>query len=458
MTDNQGATRTIARFAVDATWQALPDDVRRHALCSFVNFFGCAIGGSQDHAVTIAQSALSDTSGPPRATVIGRGQRQDRSLASLLNGLSASVHAFDDTHADTVVHPSTPVAAAALATAEAAGRPVSGVDLLLAFALGIEFTCRLSKAISTLPARGPLGWSQTGITASIGAAIACGKIVSLDDRRLAWAIGIATSQTSGIRVAHGSMTMHLIPAHAAATGVRAAMFAQQGFESTDNALEGRNGFLSLYATEASVSALAGDLGVRHELLGNTFKPYPCGIVINPVVDGCLSLKLQHNVAPEDIRDIELHVHPTAIALADRRHPSSTFEAQVSLHHWASIALAQGAAGIRQGSLEAINDPAIVALRDRCRATGDAAIGPDAAEVRVTLGDGHVLRRKVERCRGSASSPLTDADISAKFLAQAEGIFAPDHAGRLLDCCWNLPHAADIGTLCELARMTDAPPR
>ena len=138
MTDNQGATRTIARFAVDATWQALPDDVRRHALCSFVNFFGCAIGGSQDHAVTIAQSALSDTSGPPRATVIGRRQRQDRSLASLLNGLSASVHAFDDTHADTVVHPSTPVAAAALATAEAAGRPVSGVDLLLAFALGID--------------------------------------------------------------------------------------------------------------------------------------------------------------------------------------------------------------------------------------------------------------------------------------------------------------------------------
>ena len=42
---------------------------------------------------------------------------------------------------------------------------------LLAFALGVEMTCRLSKAISVPPAKGTVAWSQTGIAAGIGAAV-----------------------------------------------------------------------------------------------------------------------------------------------------------------------------------------------------------------------------------------------------------------------------------------------
>jgi len=44
-------------------------------------------------------------------------------------------------------------------------------------------------------------------------------------------------------------------------------------------------FFALFAHEASTASLVDNLGIRFELLANTFKAYPCGIVIHAVIDG-----------------------------------------------------------------------------------------------------------------------------------------------------------------------------
>ncbi len=115
--------------------------------------------------------------------------------AALINCFGSSIHAFDDTHEQAVVHPSGPVAAAVLAMSER--RLIAGAQFLLAFALGVETICRLSKAISVPPAKGVFAWSQTGVTAGIGAAVAAGKLLDLDPIRMRHAVGIALSQASG---------------------------------------------------------------------------------------------------------------------------------------------------------------------------------------------------------------------------------------------------------------------
>jgi 2-methylcitrate dehydratase PrpD len=92
--------------------------------------------------------------------------------------LASSIYSFDDTHEQAVVHPSGPVAAAALALAEV--KPVSGQDFLLAFPLGVEFACRLCQALTVPPAKGSMAWSGTGITGPIGAAMAAGRLLGLD--------------------------------------------------------------------------------------------------------------------------------------------------------------------------------------------------------------------------------------------------------------------------------------
>ena len=288
-----GATERIARYVLDAGPSDLPDAVRREARRSLFNIVGCTIGGARhDHAIA-TDKALAECAGAPVSTLFGRGRKSGPLHATLINCLAASVYSFDDTHETAVVHPAGPVAAAAFALAER--RPVSGADFLTAFALGVEFVCRLSKAISVPPARGTIAWSQTGIAGGIGAAIAAARILKLDLDGTRRAIGIALSQASGFRVMHGTAVTAMMPAHAAQTGLRAALLAEQGITSSLISLEGKYGFLSVFAEQPDVAALTGDLGERFEILRNTYKPYPCGIVIHPIIDACLQLRREYAI-------------------------------------------------------------------------------------------------------------------------------------------------------------------
>ena len=267
-------TSRLTDYIISARWSDLPANVRYEALRSFFNILGCTIGGARHAVVEIADNTLSEYAGAPHATVIGRGHMADALHACLINTLSSSIYSYDDTHAEAVVHPSGPVAAAVLALAEK--RPTSGADFLLAFALGVEMTCRLSKAISVPPADGTVAWSQTGIAAGIGAAVAAAKLLRLDAARLQYAIGIALSQAAGFRVMHATMVSSLMPAQGGQTGLRAALLAERGFTASPVALEGKYGFLEVFAQQAHLPALVGGLGEQFEILRNTYKPYPCG--------------------------------------------------------------------------------------------------------------------------------------------------------------------------------------
>jgi 2-methylcitrate dehydratase PrpD len=326
--------RRIADYIVAARPGDLPEPVRREALRSFVNIVGCTLGGARHDVIGLADDVLSEFSGPPQATLLGRARRADVLHAALINCFGSSVHAFDDTHAQAVVHPSGPVAAAILAVSER--KPIEGRQFLLAFGLGVEMVCRLSKAISVPPAKGAFAWSQTGITAGIGAAVAAGKLLDLDPIRMRHAIGIALSQAAGFRGMFGSMCSSFMTAHGAQTGLRAAILAEKGFTSSEAALEGPYGFLDVFAEQPDAQALVEGLGTRFEILRNTYKPYPCGVVIHPIIDACLELRRTHSMEPADIATVSVRVGPKALALTDRRHPKDRLDARVSLYHWVAM--------------------------------------------------------------------------------------------------------------------------
>ena len=113
---------------------------------ALLNWLGCAIGGSTEVAVETSLKVLTPFAGKPEATVIGRRERLDALSAAFVNGISANVYAFDDTHLRTVIHPSAPLMPALFAMSEL--RPVSGIDLLLAYVLGVEVMCRIGNAVS----------------------------------------------------------------------------------------------------------------------------------------------------------------------------------------------------------------------------------------------------------------------------------------------------------------------
>src|SRR6476661_2326195 len=102
-------TALLAQFVLETKIQAIPENVRREGTRSLLNIIGCALGGSRHDAVDKAWAALQPFAGGEQVTLIGRSQRTDALTAAFINTLSSSINAFDDTHAEAIVHPSGPV-------------------------------------------------------------------------------------------------------------------------------------------------------------------------------------------------------------------------------------------------------------------------------------------------------------------------------------------------------------
>jgi 2-methylcitrate dehydratase PrpD len=448
-TANPSVTDAVASYSAGAKTSDLPAKVSQEALRSFFNFVGCTLGGAGHSGVASADSALTPFTGQPRATLLGRGRKSDALHAALINCLASSIYSFDDTHEQAVVHPSGPVAAAVLALAET--RLVSGEDLLLAFALGVEMECRLCKALTIPPAKGSMAWSGTGITGGFGAAIAASRLLGLDMAGTRTAIGIALSQAAGFRAMHGSLCTPLMPAQAAQTGLRAAFLAAGGFTSSATPLEGRYGYLSVFCETPDLDALTGGLGERFEILRNTYKPYPCGIVIHPIIDACLALRREHAPDPDDIVSVTIQASPGAMALCNNRNPKDEMQAHVSLHHWTAVCFIRGTARIQDMDTEtAVKDPALMRFQDRVQATLGPAVAADAAVVAITMRDGRSHTCRIEHGIGSAARPMTNADLEEKFAAMSVPVIGEVRTRTLMQRCWELPALPDAAELARLA--------
>jgi len=444
--DQTQVSRTLARFVVNARYEDLPQEVRDHAVRTFLNWLGCAVGSCHHEAVDIAIRALAPFSGPAQASVLGRQEKVDIFHAALFNGISSHVFDFDDTHLKTVIHPAGPVASAIFALAQ--WRPVSGADFVHALALGVEAECRIGNAV--YPNHYDVGWHITGSAGVFGAAVAVGKLLNLDEERMTWAIGLAASQPVGLREQFGTMTKSFHPGRAAHNGMTAAFLAEQGYTSSRQGIEAKRGWANVTSTKQDYSEITEGLGERHESLLNSYKPFACGIVIHPAIDGCIQLRNEHQLKPDQIASIMLHVHPLVLELTGKRTPQDGLEGKFSVFHSSAVAIIDGRAGENQYSDAAVKDPVTVALRDKVDAQIDPTMPPDAVRIDVTLTDGRTLQKRVEHAIGSKDKPMSNADLAEKFTDLVEPILGKQQTAALLGACWEMAHAPDLNQIAALA--------
>jgi 2-methylcitrate dehydratase PrpD len=438
-------TRTLARYVVESRYEDIPDAVRHEAARALLNWCGCAIGSSRHETIENTLAALSVFSGPPQAAVLGRSDRLDILHAALVNGISSHVFDFDDTHVK-AIHPSAPVLPAVLALAE--WRQISGADLVHAFVLGVETECRVG--LSVFPEHYTIGWHITGTAGVFGAAAAAGKLLGLNEQQMTWALGIAATQSAGLREMFGSMCKSLHPGNAARNGLMAALLASRNFTSSDRGIEAPRGFAHVLSTKFDPSVITTDLGKRFELSNNMYKPFACGLVVHGAIDGCIQLRNEHGIKPEDIERIDLTVCPIVLELTAKPKPQTGLEGKFSVFHAAAIAIVYGAAGEAQFSDACVRDPSVIAVRDRVTIKPDAALRRTQAHVHIVLKDGRTLTRQVEHALGTLQRPMSDADLEAKFRALADGILTPQQSDELIRLCWAVGTLPDAGAIARAA--------
>ena len=439
-------TRILAEFVAEHPSHGWSDAVDREAVRTISNWAGCAIGASRHATIEAALKAVSELEPSKQAGILGRSERVDVASAALLNGISSHTFDFDDTHLKTIIHPAGPVVSAALALGE--HRAISGRDLIDATVLGIDVSCRVGNMI--YPDHYDRGWHITGSTGMLGAAAACARLLKLDTKQTQMAIGIAASQPIGVREQFGTMTKPFHPGGAARAGLMSALMARHGYTASLRALEAPRGLAQTFSPKNDWTEITGELGTRFEISYNAYKPFACGIVIHPSIDGCVQLRNRHGLKSEDIASVELVVHSLVLELTGKKTPKDGLEGKFSVYHSAAAGLIFGRAGEDEYSDDIVRRADVIALRDKVRATRDDSIAEDAARIRVTTNDGRTFELFVEHAIGSTERPMSEAQLCAKFAGLVEPVLGADRAKTVGDAFDKLP---DVRNVAELVAMT-----
>ena len=441
-------TKTLCGHLAAARFSDLSPAALHEARRGVLDWVGCALAGSRHKTIDTLVAALQEAGGRPQATVLGRNLKLGRLDAPLANGQMGHVLDFDDTHmggqlGGVVLHASSPILAALFSLAERV--PVSGADLMLAYAVGFEAGIRTGL---TAPGHHKGGWHLTGTLGTIAAAVASGKLIGLDPQKLTYTMGIAATQAAGMQQNRGTMCKSFHAGKSAQNGVLAALLAERGFDSTQEIIEGRKGFCRVYSDTAAPERLTAGLGESWLIETNGHKPYACGVVLHPLIDAVIAIRNRARIDPAAVSEISLRVHPFVLSITDVVEPSSGLQSKFSTVHSAAVALVDGAAGIAQYADAKAADPVVAALRRKTKAVADATLGSDEAYAAIVAG-GNRHEVHIPHASGTAANPMSDAAIEAKFRANATPAIGHERAQSVVEFIWSLERQQDVRDLIAL---------
>jgi len=217
-------------------------------------------------------------------------------------------------------------------------------------------------------------------------------------------------------------------------------------------IEAKRGFANVMSTKQDYTRITEGLGKTFEVTLNSYKPFACGIVIHPSIDGCVQLKKEYRLTGAEIEKVELTVAPLVLELTGKRTPKAGLEGKFSVFHSCAVALLHGAAGEKEYSDAMVRDPKVIALRDRVEAIIDPKLRDDEVHVRITLKDGRKLKKYVEHAIGSKEVPMTNAQLEAKFTGLVDDILGAEKTARLLALVWKIEELEDASEICRAASV------
>jgi 2-methylcitrate dehydratase PrpD len=326
---------------------------------------------------------------------------------------------------DSVNNPGVSVLGAVLALCDSLGG-VTGKELLLAVALGLDVSCRVALA-STVDR----GWHRTAAMGVFGAAAAAGKLLRLTPEQMLAALGIAYSHAAGNRqcILDGALTKRMQAGQAASAGVFAAVLAQTGFTGARNIFDGRFGFFELYQPNGyDAAALLRDLGAAFRGEALSYKPYPCGRPLHAAIDAALSARAQLQIENAgDIAAVTIEADPAGHSDQfergpAKRRPTQVVEAQFAQPFLMATAMVHGKVGIVE--VDGLGDPAVLDLSDRIAGAAREGRKKGSLSITVMRGDGRSITVEATDPIGSPKRPLTDAQFEAKFRDCARNAVQP----------------------------------
>jgi 2-methylcitrate dehydratase PrpD len=445
----------LADYAAGLRYEDLPTDVRELAHLVLLDTLGCALAGSTtDEVIKIRQAMTAANAGAGDTILWGTSEKLPLPFAVLVNGAAVHAREMDDfggcAHSGSVVIP------AALGTAAREG--ACGRELLTAIVVGYDIAKRVMDGGGGYLAFKEVGWHSTSTCGGFGAAVAAGRLLGLDAKRLQWAIGYAGSNAGGTWafIPEGAMSKRVHPGFASQTGVISAYLAASDVTAPESIFEAEwGGYYPTYVPgKATPERATEDLGTDFRIRQVGCKPYAACRGIHSSIDAVLAMRNTHHVKPSDVVKVIVRGSRTHVKQLGKQAVQTALDAQMSLPYSIAVALETGGAMLDQYSAEALGRSSVLTLAQRVTVVHEPSV-PDGAEpyVDIELKNGERLSERVMVARGDHANPLSEAEIVSKFRVTAGQAFDAAHVARIEKAVREIAKSDNVRTLDELMRPT-----
>lgn len=429
----------------------LPERAREVAINDFIDIAGLCVTARKKKYI---QQLLDGWDAEGDCTAIGHKRTLDLGGASLINGVAIHGEDFDDTLEGAPIRVAAMVIPAVLAACEKFGR--SGKDFILGITIGLETICRINHV-----AAGKMHkqcFHPVGVVGPFGAVSGVCAAMGLDSKQMSAGFGISASLSSGIieYLSEGAWTKRLHPGWAAQSGIRAALFAKNGFSGPRKIFEGPHNFFRAFAPTAEpdysfLTQGVGDIWMMERIV---FKPYACGTMIHPYID-CMIELANDGIDPDEIERIECEtgeglVHRLWEPLADKHRPTTGYAAKFSMPWCMAVGFFEQDAGLSQFTNEKVKDSKILKLASKIH----YKIDPEneypknyTGHIKVQFKKGNTKEIRRSHMRGGVREPLTREELISKFYSNIKYGEWPKALGDdLLDFCINIENEKDFSKL------------
>lgn len=451
------ATR-VAQFITTTNYGDLPPELLNRAKIAILDTIGTAIAGSRTEGCSIIRKYITGLGcDGGAASVFGTSTRTLPRFAALANGSAINTDDFDDTYHPSRTHTSGPVVSAVFAQAEQLGS--SGKDVLAAFSVGSEVTCKISQAISKEHYQ--RGFHITSTCGVIGAAAGMSHLLRFPLETTRAAIGIAASHSAGFRENFGSMTKALHSGRAAESGVVAGSLASLGFTAAPTILEGPRGFFMASGGGYDGKVICDGLGQPwgYVLPGVAIKPFPSGNISHPAMCKMLELVVAHDIQPHQVKRVNVKSNRLVPLNLTFHQPKTGLQGQLSMEFCLAAILTRRRAGLAEFTDAVVNSPEIqqaIAKIDYTTYSDDEAAAKKYAFLTtfldIEMNDGRRFSGRVDAAKGSAALPMSTEEVTDKFRSCAEYVDWPkDRTEKSIELILRLEKLDDVRSVTELLR-------
>lgn len=417
----------LCEWACTTELSAIPKDVQQRALLVMADDLACAFAGSNDpEAAAWASKAVATAHSNEvgRAAIFGLGSAVAPSVAAATNAVHANWWQLDGGHFEVMCHAGLYCMPAAVAEGQATNRSLG--EVLRAFVIGYELTCRLAASIPGRNHLHPHGlWSAAGAFVTLGAL----RRRSCDELMDGLQLLLESAPCVPFEgMMQGDLSVNIL----AGAGMLKAFELADGRRRA-SALE--DGSFDLQG-EPEVG-----LGTQWALRNSYHKLIACAGQATAALEAVLIARDRAStISAASVTRITAEMHALAGTMMEKR-PTTSLAARFSIPHVLAVAWVYGRTDPRALGSEFLDDNIVVRVRDTVEF---AEYAPQAAPPYHRAARVHVhtdAGSSAGEClapRGSPARPLSVADVRKKIRT-----LSGYHLASLLNAVERLDDAASL---------------